>query len=73
MLTKHTYFIHIKSSLLPIKVLLEAYQFKFFKRFTDPLTPSSERKRVFEELLKNPTNYLKHYLSPINKYANPNL
>ena len=62
--------IYIESGLLPIRALVEARQFKFYKRFVDSLKPGGERKLVFEKLLENPTKYLKHYLSLINKYAN---
>ena len=60
--------IYIESGLLPIRALVEARQFKFFKRFVDSLKPGAERKLVFAKLLENPTKYLKHYLALMDKY-----
>jgi hypothetical protein len=41
---------------------VKARQFKYFRRFQDSLKPQSERKRVFDSLLQDPPNYLKHYI-----------
>ena len=60
--------LYIESGLLPIRALVEARQYKFYKRFADSLRPGSERKLVFEGLCSDPRKYLKHYLTLVEKY-----
>ena len=54
--------LYIESGLLPIWALVKARQLNYFIRFQDSLKPQSERKLVFDSLLQDPPNYLKHYI-----------
>ena len=65
-----TLLMYIESGLLPIKALIESRQFKFFQRFQKSLEPGAKRNIVFDELMRNPSNYLKHYQSLATKYNN---
>jgi hypothetical protein len=60
--------LYIESGLLPIKALIEARQFKFLKRFQDSLDVNGDRIIVFNELKRDPSNYLRHYLTLHTKY-----
>ena len=60
---------YIESGLLPIKALIEARQFKYFPRFKDSLDENGDRIIVFNELLRDPSSYLKHYLTLQTKYS----
>ncbi len=62
--------VYIESGLLPIKALVEARQYKFISRFTSSLSPTGDRKIVFDKLLNNPPKYLKHYQDLLRKYKN---
>ena len=62
--------LYIECGLLPIKAIVEARQFKFFKRFEESLEPGAERKLVFEKLVENPSKFLKHHISLIERYTN---
>ena len=62
--------LYIESGLLPIRALVEARQYKFFKRFEQSLQDNSERKLVFDGLCSDPSRYLKHYIQLIDKYNN---
>ena len=54
--------LYIESGLLPVRALVEARQYKFYKRFVSSLRPGSERKLVFDGLCNDPSKYLKHYI-----------
>ena len=62
--------LYIESGLLPIRALMEARQYKYLKRFQDGLRPLSARKQVFDELLQNPSKFLKHYTKLSDTYQN---
>ena len=65
-----TLLLYVESGLLPIKALIEARQYKFFTRFQESLDPSGDRVIVFNELMKDPPKYLKHYCTLHEKYSN---
>ena len=55
--------LYIESGFLPLKALIHARQFKFFKRYRDrALETDSPRTVLFAKLLDEPTSYLQHYL-----------
>ena len=55
--------LYIESGFLPLKALIHARQFKFFKRYRDrALEANSSRTVLFAKLLGEPTSYLQHYL-----------
>ena len=60
--------LYIESGLLPIRALVEARQYKFYKRFLSSLRPGSERRLVFDRLCNDPPKYLKHYMTLAEKY-----
>ena len=60
--------LYTESGLLPVQALVEARQFKFFKRFQSSLQPDSERQLVFDGLCDDPPKYLKHYKTLIDTY-----
>ena len=60
----------VESGLLPIRALIDAREYKFFKRFQDSLQPNSERSLVFDELLRNPSRFLKHYIKITDMFQN---
>ena len=56
--------LYIESGFLPVKALILARQFKFFKRYrTRALENNTPRCVLFAKLLSEPTSYLNHYLS----------
>ena len=61
--------LYVESGLLPIKALVEARQYKYFKRFIESLKPESERKLVFEGLYNDPSKFLKHYIKLHETYS----
>ena len=63
-----TLLLYVESGLLPIKALIEARQYKFFNRFQESLDPDGDRATVFNELMQDPSNYLKHYCTLHRKY-----
>jgi hypothetical protein len=63
-----TLLLYVESGLLPIKALIEARQYKFFTRFQESLAPDADRIIVFNELMQDPSNYLKHYCTLHTKY-----
>lgn len=62
--------LYIESGLLPIRALVEARQYKYFGRFQDSLKPRAERKLVFDGLLLDPSDFLKHYTELSETYQN---
>ena len=60
---------YIESGLLPIKAVIETRQFKFLPRFQDSLDENGDRIIVFNELLRDPSPYLRHYLTLHTKYS----
>ena len=63
-----TLIVYIESGLLPIEALVEARQYKFILRFLSSLSSTGNRKIVFDELLSDPSKYLKHYQNLLSKY-----
>ena len=61
---------YIESGMLPIRALIEARQFKYLPRFQDSLDATGDRVVVFNELLRDPSTYLRHYLTLHSKYNN---
>ena len=64
-----TLLLYIESGLLPIKALIEARQFNFFKRFESTLLATGDRKFVFDQLASNPSKFMKHYQLLVRKYS----
>ena len=62
----------IESSCLPLRCLIQMRQFNFFQRFKDSLQPNSCRQSVFNDLLKNSTDFLQHYVDLETRYADSN-
>ena len=62
--------LYIESGLLPIRALMEARQYNYFRRFQGSLKLFSVRKLVFNGLLEDPSIYLKHYITLSETYAN---
>ena len=60
---------YIESGMLPIRPLIEARQFKFLARFQKSLDPDGDRIIIFNKLMVDPSNYLRHYCGP-TKYHN---
>ena len=63
--------LYIEAGFLPIKALILARQFKFFKRYRERALGSDTRRAVlFAKLINEPTGYLQHYLDLHEKYEN---
>ena len=62
------YLLYVESGLLPIQALVEARQYKFYNRFLTTLQEEGDRKYVIDQLARNPSKYLKHYLELSRKY-----
>ena len=62
---------YIEAGFLPIKALILARQFNFFKRYRErTLESETRRAELFARLLDEPTSYLQHYLNFFEKYEN---
>ena len=59
----------IEAGFLPIKAIILARQFNFFKRFNVSLHADSTRKKIFHDLLEG-SKYINHYVSLDEKYGN---
>ena len=60
----------IESRCFPLQCLIQSRQLKFFRRFKSSLQQNSTRNAVFEQLLSEPTNFLRHYVELDARYAN---
>ena len=59
----------IESGCLSLQCLIQSRQLKFFRRFKSSLQPNSTRNAVFQQLLSEPTNFLRHYVELDERYA----
>ena len=59
----------IESGCLSPQCLIQSRQLKFFRRFKSSLQPNSTRNAVFQQLLSEPTNFLRHYVELDERYA----
>ena len=63
--------LYIESGFLPVKALILARQFKFFKRYRNrALANNTARCALFAKLLSEPTSYLQHYLGLHENFEN---
>jgi hypothetical protein len=60
----------IESGCLSLKCLIQSRQLKFFRRFKLSLEQDSTRYAIFQQLLSEPTEYLKHYVELDARYDN---
>ena len=60
----------IESGCLSLKCLIQSRQLKFFRRFKLSLQQDSTRHAVFQQLLSEPTDFLKHYVELDARYEN---
>ena len=60
--------LYIESGLLPLKALILARQFKFFKRFPSTIVSLSNRYYLLEALKNDPSSYLRHYIQLAGQY-----
>ena len=51
----------VESGCLPLDCLIRSRQLKFYRRFNDSVKGNSIRDRIFQELLNNKSDFLKHY------------
>ena len=63
-----TLLMYIEAGLLPIKAVIEARQYKFFKRFPSTIEALSSRDHLFKALIDDPSSYLKHYILLEQRY-----
>ena len=65
--------VFIESGVLPLKVLIQKRELKFFRKFKENFRTNSVRKSVFNMLLENEnlTGFLKHYVDLDTKYDDP--
>ena len=59
----------IESGLNPLRALVLARQLNFYKRFNDSLCDRGVRREMMNTMMRNTTNYLKHYTNLENTYA----
>ena len=63
--------LYIEAGFLPIRALIHARQYKFFKRYrANALESDTRRAERFAKLLSEPTGYLKRYIDLHEKYEN---
>ena len=63
--------LYIEAGFLPIKALILARQFNFFKQYRErALESETQRAVLFAKLIDEPTSYLQHYLDLFEKYEN---
>ena len=65
-----TFLLYIEAGLLPIKALIEARQYKFFRRFPSTIAELSSRHHLLQGLKSDPAKYLKHYIQLSQRYKN---
>ena len=63
-----TLLMYIEAGLLPIKALIEARQYKFFKRFPSTIEALSSREFLLKSLIDDPSRYMNHYIHLKQKY-----
>ena len=51
----------VESGCLPLDCLIRSRQLKFYRRFKDSVKGKSIRDKIFQELLNNKSDFLKHY------------
>ena len=59
----------IESGCLTLQCMIRSRQLKFFRRFKLSLQENSTRSAVFQQLLSEQTNFLKHYVELDARYA----
>ena len=60
----------IEAGMLPLKSLIWSRQLNYFRRFRHSLQENSIRKKLFEDLILQPSPYLQHYLYLDENYEN---
>ena len=58
----------IETGLRPLKATIYGRQLNFFRRFKQSLQVGGVRHQMLEEMLSNPSDYIKHYVELERKY-----
>ena len=61
--------LYIESGFLPINALITARQLNFFTRYKSDLVGNTPRVQLFNRLMREPTEYIQHYIDISEKYS----
>ncbi len=64
-----TLLLYVETGFLPIKAVILARQWKFFKRYKDGLVPNTPRAVLFNRIIEEGNNYVQHYINLAEKYT----
>ena len=59
----------IESGFVPIRALIIARQLQWFMRYKDGLLGNTPRVQLYNRLLREPTDYIQHYVDICEKYS----
>ena len=66
-----TLLLYVETGFLPIKAVILARQWKFFNRYKEGLIPRTPRAELFNRIVAEGNDYVKHYINLAEKYTCP--